>query len=494
MDPVQQTLAQQSSGSAEGQGFGQFYVQGVQARQEDKRINLAQQRLDLERQQEARAKKHDDLLDPLHAKLMDAQARNLGITAVERQQAVDLEAMRRAFIPEVQDLEMDFLASPLGGADPELRSRARQLFDQNPAAKHSEAGVSVMQIIKGAVANRGEFNEIEEAYARFGNKLGSYNPKTGATTFRDPEEMALKRQRLAQATTRLQQQADDMLRKKDAQGLARVRYQLDVVKAQQNALEAGFNIEGVPELPEEVFNPGVTSPAQSAASTLAAPIGELGPSTITPPAPTNTPPVAPTLRRVERPLTTGALKDFQEQSVAADVSLRELADIRSEIQKHPNAFGPVGEFGKWKEFAFGLFNPKADATVTRIRQKAGQTFVTIARSLRPDTGNMSRFELERLRTLGDLTALENVPSVALGKADELISLQVAKKLRIAKELNKGLKDPVPVPDMVLRAIAPDDVKGLFDDGLLAPADVVRTVNMMPAAEAEALKKALLNGR
>ncbi len=185
MDPVTQTLAQQSSGSAEGQGFGQFYLQGKQLGQEDKRINLSQQRLQLEQQQEQRAQRHDNLIDPLHAKLMDAQAKNLGIEAVSNQQQVDLNAMKMAFTPELQSLEMDFLSSPLGGGDPELRSRARQLFDQNPAAKYSQSGQSVMQIIKGAVANAGEFRQVDEAYQRFGDKLHSVNPKTGAIQFND---------------------------------------------------------------------------------------------------------------------------------------------------------------------------------------------------------------------------------------------------------------------------------------------------------------------
>lgn len=550
MDPVTQTLAQQQSGSAEGQGFGQFYLQGKQLGQEQQRINLSKQRLDLERVQEARAKRHDDLIDPLHANLLGAQATSMGAEAYINVTKAANYAYANAHLAEIFELENTYLKSPKGFLDPEGYAAMSQLSAKDSRLfAEGTPGAQLRTRVYGAIMQQQDLaNKLpmlakaNEQLAKSGLYLRGFN--TSGPEFGVRPDTSLQLQRLAIQKKNVEL---GILRAKNT-GNQELMRQLVIMR---DNIDKGYLMEGMPDVQANIdalTNLGISdptgsasvqaapqpsgAPAQAGAPTpepsVAQPQAPTGPDVLAPsirapssdgaglpgyepmaplatdignapmgplasdptatltPTPTTTAStnrVAPSVTRVQRPPTTAGTTKMQEESRGADMSLRQLVDLRGQIDSHPEAFGIRGAMNKWKEVLAGTIDPKADATVTRIRQKAGQTFVSIAKSLRPDVGNMSKFELDRLMELGDLTTLESVPSVAAAKSDELITMQVAKKLRIARDLKE------PISDMVLKAIEPADVVDLLDDQLLTEADMLRTINLMPKAKAEAALRA-----
>lgn len=226
------------------------------------------------------------------------------------------------------------------------------------------------------------------------------------------------------------------------------------------------NPTGAPQATPDALSPPTVAPATQ--PVIQAPA---------PPSPTG-----PTFKRIERPLTAGATRQFQEENVNADLALHQLEKTRSDLQKHPDAFGPVGVGKQYWEVVKGALNNKADATINKIREQAGITFVNLAKSLRNDTGNMSHWEQSKLAELGDLRTVSSVPSVALAKADVIESMVVAKKLRLDKALSRVSSDNT------LRLVAPEDLSGLYQSGFLSDNDVVRYGNMMPKAVIDKLKQ------
>lgn len=144
MDPVSQVLAQQQSGSAQGQGFGQFFVAGQQA-------GLARRRLDLDEKQEARLERRESLMLPLEADLRRAQVINLGIEATLNVQKSRIQNQVNAALPEIAALNMEFMASPSGYADAALRGRVTKLARKYPNAFANGApGGDLITNIQGA--------------------------------------------------------------------------------------------------------------------------------------------------------------------------------------------------------------------------------------------------------------------------------------------------------------------------------------------------------
>lgn len=127
MDPVSQTLAQQQSGSAGGQGFGQFFVAGQQA-------GFASRRLDLEERQERRMQRREDVMLPLEKQVKEYAVIDMGIRARANADKFNSTVYSNAILPELYQLEMAFAQSPLGYEDPEIKKQVWELQSRFPRA------------------------------------------------------------------------------------------------------------------------------------------------------------------------------------------------------------------------------------------------------------------------------------------------------------------------------------------------------------------------
>lgn len=185
MDPVTQTLAQQSSGSAEGQGFGQFFVQGAQLAQGRRQLNLAQQRIDIERSQEQRLSEAQKMLLPLQADALRNTNANAGIELKSNSLKLDAMTQANAAMPAMYDLMLRFQANPDGYNNELLRQEFRSLLEKFPSAGVSTVGQQLWQALEAQPMFDARLKRIEEAKRRLGDDLRSFNPETGAATFQD---------------------------------------------------------------------------------------------------------------------------------------------------------------------------------------------------------------------------------------------------------------------------------------------------------------------
>src|SRR5688572_13400490 len=101
MDPVTQTLAQQNSGSAGGQGFGQFFVAGQQNARQKEQLNLA-------RRQEDRLAERQRTLLPYEEAVMGMQVITAGQTAEFNRMKLANQVQQNNAMPEIMALENFF--------------------------------------------------------------------------------------------------------------------------------------------------------------------------------------------------------------------------------------------------------------------------------------------------------------------------------------------------------------------------------------------------
>jgi hypothetical protein len=242
--------------------------------------------------------------------------------------------------------------------------------------------------------------------------------------------------------------------------------ELRAIDLQIKALERGYKIDNIPQRTPSAPQPSgsqstpVTPPPsgrsgfEPMAPMVVPPQADaLSPSTVSPPRPTFTP--------VERPLTPAVVGQLQKEDIAADSALAQLNNLEEVIRRNPDAFGVVGIGQEVLEVIKGQLNPSSDPRISNARQQAGLAFVEMADSLRTDTGNMSRYEQERLKELGDTRSWRDFPERALGKAGAIKKMVIGKKLRILKRL-KAQPD-----DQLLRSInSLGDIAGLVSSGLI----------------------------
>lgn len=239
------------------------------------------------------------------------------------------------------------------------------------------------------------------------------------------------------------------------------------IGTQLRARESGVAIDNLPGVPPPL-SPRQTPRPEAFDGVTVTPIPS---ATNAAPAPAT----APTLRTVERPLTTANVTALQKSDFEADSALVRLDILKRTIKENPDAFGVVGVGKEFAEILSGITNPNADATITKARQEAGLTFVELAESLRTDTGNMSRWEQERLKDLGDTRSWKDNPARALAKAETIQKLVIGKKLRVMKALRAS------PDDNFLRQLPNNDadIQALYDDGLLSLSDARRWHDLQP---------------
>lgn len=418
MDPVSQVLAQQTSGSAGGQGFGQFYLQGRQLGQEQQRINLSQRRLMLEEAQGQREQQKFDLLLPLQIKQQELENANAGMVAFTRLQQLRQLTQQNAALPELLDLQMRFQENPEGYGKAVLKEEYKSLVKRFPKAFVSGVGAEIKQGIEADVMIDGWANRLKSAQDKLkgtGLAIQGFNPKTGS--------IELMRESAAPATP--------------AQAAA--------LGMEPSTINASGQVTYARPRQNETFD--ITLP--DGTKIHKGPAGG------------------------DSDLTSGTKGELQKKSLEIDNALSVLDQGLTALQQHPEAAGIVGKGLQLLEQGKGQLFPNAqiDTTITETRHKLGLAFVAIAKGLRVDSGNMSRYELNQLEQLGDLTQLEEAPQTALTKGRNIRNILIGQKLRTDHTLGK------PVPDNFLQTIPDAEFVPLFRNGLLTEEEAQRLYNL-----------------
>jgi hypothetical protein len=179
MDPVQQTLAQQTSGSAEGQGFGQYFVQGQQT-------SLSKRKLDLEAQQQQFDQQRQSMLLPLQAEALRLHNTNTGIEVAANREKWEAMTQQNALLPEIFKLQAAFAQSPDGYGDKNLIGQAEGLLAKSPKAFAAGPGLEMFQNIQALPMYKQKFKqakEMNDSLKGSGLELQQFNPKTGNMEF-----------------------------------------------------------------------------------------------------------------------------------------------------------------------------------------------------------------------------------------------------------------------------------------------------------------------
>lgn len=168
-------------------------------------------------------------------------------------------------------------------------------------------------------------------------------------------------------------------------------------------------------------------------------------------------------------LTVATQTRLQEQAMINKEALTTLGGAVDGILATPESIGVRGVFGELIEKVRGQLSPGAamDTPITDVRQKASIAFSRIAPALRVDSGNMSKYELNKLEQAGDVLSLEEAPQTAVRKLNNLQAVIVGRQLRLLKTQGK-------IPDEVLlRQIQGEEIAGLIQEGLLSREDAMR---------------------
>lgn len=168
-------------------------------------------------------------------------------------------------------------------------------------------------------------------------------------------------------------------------------------------------------------------------------------------------------------LTTATQTRLQQESSTNLEAINTLHDAIQGIRSTPYAIGVRGKIGTMIEQAKGQINPDQpiETPISDVRQKAAIAFSRVAPALRVDSGNMSRYELNKLEQAGDVLGIEESPQTAERKLLNLQSVVVARQLRLLKTQGK------PVPDDVLRQVQGEEIAGLIQAGLLTREEATR---------------------
>lgn len=184
-----------------------------------------------------------------------------------------------------------------------------------------------------------------------------------------------------------------------------------------------------------------------------------------------------TMRMIQRPagkgspegLTTAGQTKIQEDVREAQTALPTLNDAVTAIRNNPRAIGPMGVILEGLEKIKGILHPDMPMStpITDTRHKAGLALVALSTSLRVDTGNMSKYELEQMQELGDVRVLEEAPQTALTKLYNLKNAVIGKQIRGLHALKQ------PLPDNLLKQIPRLEISKMVASGLVTPEESLK---------------------
>jgi len=160
MDPVSQVLAQQTSGSAQGQGFGQFFVAGQQNARQREQLNLANRA-------ETRLEERQKALLPYEQQLLAAQVVSTGQTAEYNKQKLLTMVQQNHALPQLMSLESYFMKSPQGFKDEVGLAALTQLKDKYPQAFVEGApGDRLLQLVQMPIITDWKMKRLNDANAK----------------------------------------------------------------------------------------------------------------------------------------------------------------------------------------------------------------------------------------------------------------------------------------------------------------------------------------
>lgn len=155
MDPVSQILAQSQGGSASGQGFGQFFAEGVQSGQRQQQLNLATRRQQFEEQQQSADEQRRSMLFPLQMEAARINNTKAGLN-LQNQFAAQNKLV------DLLDLQRRFSIAPNGYSDTELIDAVNTVFKQAPTLTEHPVGKEILGSIAAAPKLDASFGRIKQ--------------------------------------------------------------------------------------------------------------------------------------------------------------------------------------------------------------------------------------------------------------------------------------------------------------------------------------------
>lgn len=454
MDPIAQIFQQASAPTGKWDLPAQMFIQGRQLGQSQQRLNMQQQ--------------EQDIMLPLEAEAKRLAANSTMLDLQIKRNALERDNQIKAGELELSQILLDAGKYPDGLANFELVQRLHRVSVTNPAAMTSHMGQAAMNGTQAAFA-------ANRAMKRFGEPTKVTISPTGAEsfTFGEGQETAATRTR-----EQLQRDIDEAeaagdFRRADAliatrdKDLNQQRFRATTLtQAEQRlkdtkdwrALSASMRNRGLEQrevdLAMRQFKEGMN--VEVAPTPDVATQQWLGQPKVK-------------ISAVERPPTVGAATKSQEESLSAEASLAALNDAIAATEAHPEAFGVQGYARRKAEQAYGQLHPneKMETPIADTQQKATIAFSRVAKSLRPDSGNMSHYELSKLEKAGETLKLEVSPQEALTLQRNLRNVVVAQKLRHLHFQHAE------VPENILRAVESSEVLKLVEAGLLTDEEARR---------------------
>lgn len=169
-----------------------------------------------------------------------------------------------------------------------------------------------------------------------------------------------------------------------------------------------------------------------------------------------------TLTPAARPPTTATVTDNQQKVMADEIATKTLSEAMEFVRTRPEAFGPQGKALAAAEKARSIASGgKTPMPVTEARQAATRNFITIADSIRVDSGNMNQKELALLEEAGNITGWLDDPGSSARKLDGLMRLKIT---QLKKRYDVLKTAP---PDSLIASLPDRALAYAVHEGLLA---------------------------
>lgn len=437
MDPVSQIFLQARAPTGEGNTGYEAFAQGQQGARQNRQLDMQERRLRLEEEQhplEVQAKQitaQHYLLDT-QLKFLQAQ-RSLNDKAAEG---------------ELLGLSLRAAQSPDGWND-DLAQQAYSIVTRNPGAGAGQIGLTIAKSIQAskAIQQQKAFLDSQKDMEVSGFTV---DPETGRTQVHYRSKSSMTRAFAPANLTKLITDRDLAItegRTADAED-----YQFRIDSEQLKQQQASTRIA---QADERLKHAGTKLDLTLREAGYTATPGPDGTMTLTP---------------AVRSPTTAAVTRSQEDLLSADAALISLNSAIDATTAHPEAFGVQGKLQLAAERAKGQLTPGTpmETPIADTQQKASMAFARVAKSLRVDSGNMSRYELNKLEQAGDVLGFEISPQEALSKQRNLRNAVIGQKLRSLKFQNQSVPD-----SLLLQISSPQELAEMNKNGLPISQALVR---------------------
>jgi len=440
MDPVQQTLAQQNSGTANGEGFGQFFVEG-------RRQGLMRRQIEGQEKQEERLQQRQDMLLPLEAQQNRLQNANLGIAAVSNLRKGIAETQVNAALPEILQLQIDYARAPDGFKNDQLYERAKNLAVRFPMAfREDMEGGKLMGQVQAAWFQQAQWDRniqrFKDLEQQTGRRIQTINPSTGQFTFSNTVPGTLS------STGKLMADREALVEEGRRLGNMSKVVEFDRMHAEDlaraNTLTKITTDPKTGQVITEISRGGSGSSSGSGGD-----------------------------------VTTATQTKLESAFAESESALGGITKLRQTIANNPNAWGARGAGMDLVESALGTFDPQRESPNKVARLEANALFTQMVGPFKVDSGQMTNYERQKLEAVANVVDLGGNQRFATDKLNILEDLAVAKILRTARDLKK------PVPNNALLLVEESEVVPLMRDGLLTEADAARRFSLIMSVRQKA---------